>query len=211
MVKSLWMGGEEEVTVRVFMFAISPASHRTQRGHGHCRMLLQGTGAKTPSGAAPTGAQIPSGAVRGLKLNLERNRGQDSAGPGDSPHTPPKQGEHLFKDEVLVIGAVIGASWDVPGDPYKGLRGAGGLLQPMTWRGGEGVVWLLDGGIGASWGEMQGSSRACTLTCRGEVGFWPGKGLEAVVSGWGEGLNLPAQPWPHQLCFPGPRDPLPDG
>lgn len=127
------------------------------------------------------------------------------------PHTPPKQGEHLFKDEVLVIGAVIGASWDVPGDPYKGLRGAGGLLQPVTWRGGEGVVWLLDGGIGASWGEMQGSSRACTLTCRGEVGFWPGKGLEAAVSGWGEGLNLPAQPWPHQLCLPGPRDPLPDG
>lgn len=154
-------------------------------------MLLRGTGAKTPSGAAPTGAQIPSGAVRGLKLSLERNRGQDSAGPGDSPQTPPKQGEHLFKDEVLVIGAVIGASWDVPGDPYKGLRGAGGLLQPVTWRGGEGVVWFLDGGIGASWGEDAGQQQSMPPYLQGGGGILAGEGAGSSGFRLGGGVKPP--------------------
>lgn len=141
LIKAPWMGGEEEVTARVFVFAMSPASHSIGRGHGHDRMLLQGSGAKTPSGAAPTGAQIPPGGARGLKLSLQRNRGRSSPSRSrGSPLTPLEQGGTLFKDEVLVIGAVTGASWDAPGDPYKGLRGAGRLLQPATCRGGEGAV-----------------------------------------------------------------------
>lgn len=63
-------------------------------------------------------------------------RGQGAeAQPGEKqrdqgiPSTPPGQGGHLLKDEELVIGAVMGASWDAPGDPYKGLRGAGAFYS----------------------------------------------------------------------------------
>lgn len=84
----------------------------------------------------------------------------------------------------------------------------------MAWRGGEGVV---DGGIGASWGGMQGSSSsACTHSCSGEhwgggeLGFWPREWAGSSALRLEEGTSLPRHS-PHQLCLPGPGDPLPDG
>lgn len=56
----------------------------------------------------------------------EKARPSPSRTRGSPPDTP-RAGGDLLKDEMLVIGAVTGASWDAPGDPYKGLRGAGGL------------------------------------------------------------------------------------
>lgn len=59
LIKPLWMGSEEEATARGFGVCHLPRLSQHSEGHGHGRMMLQGTGAKTPSGAAPPGAQIP--------------------------------------------------------------------------------------------------------------------------------------------------------
>lgn len=65
------------------------------------------------------------------------------------------------------------------GDPYKGLRGAGGAFYSL-WLGEEvrGLFDSLVRVLGCDGGRQRVWS---ILTCRGEVGFWPGKGLEAVV------------------------------
>ena len=63
---------------------------------------------------------------------------------GILPRHPQNRGAHLFKDEVAVIGAVIGASWKAPRDPCKGLRGAAGGNMTFTVRGLERRRRLFD-------------------------------------------------------------------
>lgn len=85
-------------------------------------MLLQGAGAQTPSGLHPQVHKSPLVGSGGEAQPGEKPRSSPSRTRGSPPDTP-RAGGHLLKDEVLVIGAAIGASWDAPGDPYKGLRG----------------------------------------------------------------------------------------
>lgn len=56
----------------------------------------------------------------GEKLRPSPNRTK-----GFPPGHPRGRGALLFKHEGAVMGAVMGASSEAPGDPYKGLRGAG--------------------------------------------------------------------------------------
>lgn len=57
-------------------------------------------------------------------------------------------------------------------------------------------------------GVDAGQQQSCTLTCREEVGFWPGKGLEAAVWGWGEGQTSLPSPGPTSCAFLGPEIPF---
>lgn len=155
-----------------------------------------------------------------LGLSLERNHGQAPTGPGGPPKHPQRRRIHIFKEEGAVTGAVIGASWEASGDPYKGLRGAGeweGGFYSLRL-GGEGVIGFLGGSIRPSQGGMQGCSSACTHACSrehwagGGWDFWPREG--AGGSGlrmWGGGQTSLPRNSLRQLCLPGPRDPLPDG
>lgn len=136
---------EEEVLTRVFVFAIAPASRcrlQTQLWDGCmgtlCRMLLQGAGTETPvpSGAASHGCKPLRQGERAGAQPGETARPSPKSSRKFPPDTPGAGGGHLFKEEGTGIGAVIGASWEAPGDPYKGLRGVGAALTFCGLEGG---------------------------------------------------------------------------
>lgn len=118
LIEPLWVGGKEEVTAPGFVFAISPACHSI-RGD----MDMAGDWCQDPLRGCTHRCTNPPWWGQGA----EAQPGEKARDQGTPPNTPRSAGG--ISSRGLVIGAVRGASWDAPGDPYKGLRGAGGFYS----------------------------------------------------------------------------------